>query len=452
MRQRLPQDDLGATDMIGTILMVAVVVAIGAALALLATAALTSPDPVEASFVLRPVAAGDPALRLALAQGEPVALSELRVMLSRNGSSPAEVPRSQWGAGGDSVLMPGGELSVLLFPPAAPGERLQAILVATGANEVLATLSTRTGTAPPSFGPATLVPRLEPGNVTADGLTTSLLTVRVSHPMGPLVIASVVADLSHVTMASGSGPLFVALADAGGAGDALGGDGVWSGLLTFPGATPLGPYVLRINATDVSGSLNANVTLPFTVSRNGVGGSGPCIGCTINTGDRSSEGTRLHVPTSENATVLKLVNWTTDKLYPQRLDEDFVLFRITGGTKAWSVFIQLEEYQGQPYATTMRMWTDSAETTYVPRNSTGNTPRLPLTNLSMDMLDPVASLQWVQAGGSPSPHPLATYGRAGVTGSPAFIITYMGQDETTGNAQRSLNTGIFSFDVVVEQR
>lgn len=449
MRRSVPQDDRGVTDTIGTILMVAVVVAIGGVLALMAAATLTTPEHVEASFVLRPVAEGDSTLRVLLSQGERVELSELRVLLSRNGTSPVEVPRSAWGVGNGTRLLPGSELALALSPPAQADERLQATLVAIGSNQVVATLSTRTGSAPAAFAPATLTPVLAPTDVTADGITTTLLTVRVSHPQGALVVSSVVADLGNATLAAGSGPVLVPLSDAGSWGDAVGGDGVWSALLTFPRSTPLGAYAMRIHATDASGSLNANATLPFVVAVNGM--KTDCIGCALSTGDQSSEGTRLSMSTSENVTSLRLVNWTTDQLYPQRLDEDYVLFRITGGTKAWSVFIRLEEYDGKPYATAMRMWTDTAESTYVPRNSTGGSPRLPLANLSMDVLDPVESLQWVQASSSPAPHPLATYRKAGVTGSAAFIITYMGQDETTGNAQKSINTGIFSFDVVVKQ-
>lgn len=448
MRRSVPQGDLAATDTVGTILMVAVVVAIGAVLSLMATAALTTPEPVDASFVLRPVSPGDEAIRVLHAQGEPLDLSSLRLVLARGASSGA-VPPDLWTTPDSERLSPGDELALPLDPPAVAGERLTVSIVSTGSNEVLATLSTRAGAAPAGLPPATLHATLAPSDVTADGIATTLLTVRVSHPQGALAVASVVADLSNATLASGSGPVLVPLTDSGSAGDAVGGDGVWSGLLTFPRATPLGPYVLRINATDASGSLNANATLPFRVAVNGL--KTECIGCAIDNGDSSSEGTRLLMPTSENATKLRLVNWTVDKLYPQRLDEDYVLFRITGGTQSWSVFLQLEEHNGQPYATFMRMWTSSAESTYTPRNSTGNAPRLPLTNLSMDMLHPVESLQWVQASGSPAAHPAATYQKAGVSGSPAFIITYMGQDETTGNQQKSINTGIFSFDVVVEQ-
>lgn len=449
MRRSLPQGDLAATDTIGTILMVAVVVAIGGVLSLAATAALTTPEPVEASFVLRPVSPGDTSIRVLHAQGERVELDSLRILLARDGSAGA-VPQPLWVTPDPARLAPGDELSIPLSPAAVANERLAVSIVAAETNQVLATLSTLAGAPASALPAATLTATLSPNDVTADGVTTTLLTVRVSHPHGALAVASVVADLSSATLAAGSGPVLVPLADAGAWGDAVGGDGVWSGLLVFPRATPLGPYTLRLNATDASGSLNANASLPFRVAVNGL--KGDCIGCAIDNGDSSSEGTRLLMPTSENATKLQLVNWTVDKLYPQRLDEDYALFRITGGTQSWSVFIQLEEHNGQPYATFMRMWTSTAESTYVPRNSTGNAPRLALTNLSMDVLDPVGSLQWVQASNSPFPHPAATYANARVSGTPAFIITYLGQDETTGNQQKSINTGIFSFDVVVEQK
>lgn len=449
MRRSPPQGDLAATDTVGTILMVAVVVAIGGVLSLAATATLTTPDPVEASFVLRPVSPGDATVRVLHAQGERISLASLQVVLSRDGSTGA-VPPALWGTPDATTLSPGEELALPLDPAALAGERLAVSIVSTEGNEVLATLSTRVGGAASGLSPATLHAALAPSDVTADGIATTLLTVRVSHPQGALAVASVVADLSNATLAAGSGPVLVPLSDAGSAGDAVGGDGVWSGLLTFPRATPLGAYVLRINATDASGSLNANATLPFNVTANGL--KSECIGCTVESGDNAGEGTRLSMPTSENVTVLRLVNWTTDKLYPERVDDDYVLFRITGGTESWSVFIQLEEHNGAPYATAMRMWTSSAETTYTPRNSTGNAPRLPLANLTMDLLHPVDSLQWVANANSPFPHPEATYQKARVSGTPAFIITYLGQDQTTGNQQKSISTGIFSFDVVVEQR
>lgn len=467
-RGRWRRDEAAVSDFVGTVLLVALVVVVGSVLAIAVTSTLSQPASPATSFALAPPAPGALALAVDYREGPPLPLDGLRVTLSRNASDPADVPRAQWTTPDPTQLRAGDRLRLALSPAVAHDERFRVTIVRDESNAMLADLSALGGaSAWPVLGPASLSGNTTPHDVVADGATATRLSVNVSHPLGALVVARVVADLSNVTDAARTAPVLVALSDAGAEGDVAAGDGVWSASMRLPSTTPPGWYNVTVNATDLSDRLVGTVRLPLRVTANGTLGSGgtgtgsstpdgavvvngTCYGCSVEGGQQAYAGTRITVPTSENATELKLVNWTWDRLHPTRLDEDYVLFRIVGGSVGWSVIIAFEEHNGEGYATSLRVWTDTQETVYQPLNLTGGARRLSLTSLEMDLLRPVESQQWERVSGSADP--MALYPYANVTGDPALIVTYMGQDRTTGNELQSLDTGIYSFDLVVDSR
>lgn len=467
-RGRWRRDEAAVSDFVGTVLLVALVVVVGSVLAVAVTATLSQPAAPATSFALAPPAPGAVALAVDYREGQPLPLESLRLTLSRNESDAVDVPRAQWTTPDAATLRAGDRLRLALSPAAAHDEAFRVTIVRSDSNVMLADLAALgAATAWPVLGAATLSAAMSPHDVVADGATATRLSVNVSHPLGALAVSRVAADLSNLTDAAGTAPTIAALSDAGGEGDAAAGDGTWSASLRLPSTTPPGWYNITVNATDVADRLVGTVRVPLRVTANGTLGTGgtgtgtstpdgavvvngTCYGCSVDGGQQAYAGTRITVPTSENVTELKLVNWSWDRLHPERLDEDYVLFRIVGAGVGWSVTLTFEEHNGEAYATALRTWSDTADTMYEPLNATGGKQRLPLTSLSMDLLHPLASQQWRYVSGSADPTALYPY--AGVGGDPALIVTYMGQDRTTGNELQSLDTGIYSFDLVVNSR
>lgn len=433
-RPRRRVDDAAVGDFVGTLLMVVVVVALGSVIAVVVASTLDQPAPSRASLSLTSVAPGDTTLSLLHRNGDPIPLSALAITVQRNDSDAVAIPASSWSGTSPDAWMPGERLSFPLSPAVGADERVRVRVARTDANALLADLASKGASTAREAAPLSMTATITPPSVVADGVSTSLLAVRISHPEGALAVASVVADLSAPSRAGGAGALLVPLGDEGRDGDAVGGDGVWSALLLSPTTTPDGTYPVVLNATDTAGR-KATATLHVTVVQ--VVGTGE-------EGKASYVGSDFSAPTSANLTSFRVRNWAWDQLYPQRLADDFVLVRIVGAEgKGWSALVQLEEFNGGAYAKSLRVWGPNAETTYVPRNGT----RVPLAGFDMDLKDPVGSLQWVRASGAA--HPLALYQNAGITGTPRLVLPYMGQDQTTSNQPLSQNTGIFSVDLVI---
>lgn len=433
-RQPVPRGDHAVSDFVGTLLMVGIVVALGSVVAVLATSTLEEPAPSTTSLALAPAGPGDASLRLLLRNGEAIPLHALSVSLQRGDADAADVPAASWTTPDPSSWRPGDRLSLPLSPPAAPDERLRVRVFRADENVLVAELATRVPAATLAPSATTLAATFSPMPLITDGISTTLLAVRATHPEGVLGVASVVADLRNVTVPYGSAPLVVELNDAGRSGDLVGGDGIWSAHVALPPSTPPGTYTVSVNATDAAGRVASVPATLGTVSK--------ALGTE---GTSTSIGTSFAAPTSENVTSFRLKGWNWDRLYPQRLDDDFVLVRVLGDDgRSWSALVLLEEANGQPYAKQLRVWGPLNETFYAPRNGT----RLSLVDLDMDILDPVASQQWVYASGAP--HPTALYPSSGVLGSSRFVAAHFGQDQTTSNAQLSLNSGIFSVEVVLK--
>jgi hypothetical protein len=418
-------DDKGVSDQIGTLLLVLAVVVLGGGIAVVVTASLSEPAVTGASLTLGSVGEGDTTVRILMRNGEPVPLDSIRVTLQRNDSTAVEVPRSSWTTQEASVLRAGQRLNLTFAPAAGAGETLRLRIYHTEANVLLAELVQQTPGASSTATEATLTAAFTPSAVPADGAATSLLAVRVSHPHGALTIAAVMMDLRNISMRAGTPNESVELRDDGYGGDELGGDGIWSALLRLSSEVPAGTYIVTVDAIDVLGRPAGTTTASITVA----------------SGQTASTGTSFAVPTSQNVTRMRLQNFTTDALFPARLDGDYVMTRVVDFSKrAWSMEVLLEDVGGTAYATQMRAWNDLNETVYKPRNAS----RIPLASLDMDLMDPVASLQWVVDTGSA--HPTALYAASRV-GTGAHLSVFRLGDF---NSNRGTDTGLFTVDVVIE--
>lgn len=424
-RAPLRGDERAVGDFVGTLLMVVLVVALASVVAVMVASSLEDPAPPRAALSLAPVAPGDDALKVLLRNGEPIPLDALVVTLERDGGPAQDVPSAAWGLAGEA-WRPGERLAIPLLPVAGSDEALRVRLYRSDANAIIGELSSRAGGAGALPSAASLAAGLSPAAIRADGVSASLVTVRVTHPEGALAVARVVVDLREVSRATNGGPLLVDLADAGRAGDAVGADGVWSGLLSIPRGTPAGAYVLEVNATDAWGR---RVATPLTLT-------------VLEQPTLLFHGALLDVPPSSSIATFRLRNWTFDTLHPARLDEDAVLLRVVSEGKAWNVLLNLEDVSGIATLRQVRVWNGENETVYAPRLS-----RLPLAGLDLDLLDPVGSLQLVHASGSP--HPTALYQASGLQGRPQLVVAFFGDEFVSGNVPYSTDTGIYSAEVLL---
>ena len=146
--------------------------------------------------MLAPLDAGDATARLVLRAGDTLSLSELRIQVARAGGAPVDVPPAQWSTPSAGAWRAGDTLTLPLSPAVSAGERIAIQLFHTPANARLADLVASAPATESALPAATLTAALVPASIVADASTAALLTVRVSHPMGALGIASVHANLT----------------------------------------------------------------------------------------------------------------------------------------------------------------------------------------------------------------------------------------------------------------
>lgn len=448
--------DAAVSDFVATLLLVALVVVLGSVLAVAVTSSLERAAPPAASIALAAASPGDATVRLVLRNGEPIPLAGISVTLQRNASAPVDVPRAAWSTPDAATWRPGETLALTLSPTAGQDERLHVRVVAREANAVLTDASLRTPWLSPDASPLgspTLVAQAIPTNLSADATNASLLTVQVSHPGGALSVSGVRVDLKPLMNVSAT----LDLADVGSNGDALGGDGVWSGLLRAPvNATP-GRYSLPVQAVDLTGRTVATTTVEFNVTASlatilsnatalfsnitNFSGNfyGSCYGCIVYDGVVVIEGSRIMVPSSQNVTSLRLANWTWDRLHPARLANDAMVARIVSGQYAWSVYLRFSYPSNGPGGIKyVEVWNANATTTYVPATGT----QVPLATLDLDLLDPVKSGFRCDTGCASR----MTYNNATIQGStPTFVVAWL-RDET--NNFQTDEIGIYAVDVV----
>lgn len=463
--RRCSLTDEGASDLVGTLLMVAVVVAAGGGLVVLVGASLDTAAPAASSFALSSLPSGATSAGIIFRNGEPIALKELRLTLQRNESAPIDISHMEWITADPEKLRAGDTLRVTLTPAAGKNETLRLRLVHTSLNVVLADLQTRTPTQTPGASPLgtpTLTGSLTPPMLIADGSATSLLTVRIAHPAGALNIATVIADISNLTLAAGAAPETFPLEATG--------DGVWSGRVRAPLNTSLGTFNITVNATDLTGRQVGSTVVPAIIAVSGsnlianlsdIAGtiknmtnftgnfSGQCYGCIIFNGIVAIEGTRIIAPTSENVSDIRLNNWTWDRQYPARIASDAMLARIVSETYAWTVYIQFNYPPGGPPGIKkMGTWNSNTTTTWIPANGAA---QVNLQGLNLNLTDPTqngfacSTTKLTQQSNPSVCDPPMTYQRADIRGRPTFVVAWL-RDET--NNFQVDEVGIFSADVV----
>ena len=455
-------DDAAISDIAGTLLMVAAVVLAGGALLVVMTAQLSAPAPPSTALALAPVAPGDASGQLFLRNGESLPLDTISLALVRNGSAPAPIPRASWTTADATALRAGDILAFPLSPPALEGETIGVVVVHAASNAVIGEVAARAATGTPLVFPSpTLSASLSPSTIVADATSSALLAVRVTQPAGNLAVATVVADISSLTNASRTANASLVLVDDGSAGDAVGGDGVYSGLVRAAINTTPGTYPLNVTAIDLAGRASATTQASLGISGNltafmgnatsAIGNfsnftgnfSGNCYGCVISGGSVSYEGTRLVSPTSQNVTAFRLQNWTYDRLNPSRLDSDAGLVRVIGQTWGWSAYFKFEAatQANIPSITRIVMYDSNRTTTFVPNATAGY---VPIQGLDLNMLDPTQS--GFRCDPQPCPAVRATYQNADIRGKPGFLVAWL-RDET--NNFQSDELGIFSMDVIL---
>lgn len=454
MRTRRRGRDEAASDTLGTLLLVGLTVALGAVVLSVVFSTLEAPQTARGSFALGPAEAGAATASVVYRNGEAVEVSDLLVTFQRNDS--VESLATSW-ATNDTMLRPGDRISFSLSPPLGAGEKLTVRVYQKSSNTRLTELASRAGLANATTTSPTMSVGFTNASVPNDGVTTSVLWARVSHPQGLLSVSRVVGDLSRL-----SPGLTVELGDGGTLGDSVGGDGNWSALVRVPTVTPAGSFLVFVNVTDAAGRVanSTSATLTVTDATGGGGGaggggaggggnvtSGTCYNCSIASGSFSWEGTRFIVPSSANVSGLRLSNFTWDKLHPERVDKDSAVFRITDMNHSFSVALDFGYVDDVPSVTHLTMWNGAGETNYVPKNATF----IPLQGLDLNILAPTASNQWQRCAGTcgGSADGTAYYQVSGVKDPAALLVVFLRDLTITGQEPPPDQMGVFAFDIRV---
>lgn len=473
--------DAAISDVLGTMLLVLAVVLAGGGLSVLVASNLRTPDTPTVSLALSPVLSGDATLRLVHRNGDELSLSGVTLYLARAAGALEPVLSTSWTTPVAGTLRAGDTLTIPLSPVVTSGEALRILVIHAAGNVQLANLATTAPSASTPLPAPTLSASILPSTLVADASTASLITVRVSHPLGALGVASVRADLTNLSIASNSANTTLLLSDTGAEGDALGGDGVWSGLLRASMNTSPGTYSIPLTARDVAGYDSAQTVVTLTVSTNfsalvaGLAGlnttqlnagaisnisaalgnlsvlgnltsllanlTGNTPGVVVLTSTAAGEGTRLAAPTSQNLSSFHITNWSWDRANPATLTSDAAVVRMQSGGYAWSVYMRFGYVSSTPSLLRIEMWNGNStagRTIYLPSNGS----HVSLQNLNLNMTDPtqngfVCSSQCA---------PPMTYKDADLRGAPVFSIAYM-RDE--GNNPDTSDLGIFSMEAVL---
>lgn len=472
--------DVAVSDMVGTLLLVLAVVLAGGGLTAVVAANLQVTPPPSASLSLASASAGDTTLRLALRSGDTLALSELRLLLQRGGNQTA-VPQVSWTTPNATLLRPGESITFPVAPAIAAGETVRVTVLHATANAQLAALTTLAPANATPLPAPTLVAAATPSSIIADAATASLLTVRVSHPLGALGVASLRANLTNLSIAAKSANATLTLRDEGTEGDAFGGDGVYSALLRAAINTTPGNYTIPITAFDIAGypaattSVNLNVTANLTGLLGNLTGSGggnltvgeianlsaavanisvlgnltlllanltgQTPGAAVLNGTVASEGVRLAVPTSQNISTFLLRNFSWERHNPALLQYDAAVFRILGGGGyAWSAYLKFDYISNTPSITRLEMWnanSTAGRTVYLPAAN----GRVSMVDLTLNMTNPTQSGFTCSAVCSPP----TTYQNANIQGRPVFIISWMRDEFNNPDAS---DLGIISVETV----
>ena len=244
-----PKPDRAVSDLVGTMLLLGVTVTL---VGVAAFTVINQPDP-SASHTARvdlvpSGAQGRTTLTLMHGGGDPVDLGMLRLVVLVNGTKvfdAAPGPTGQVWRVGDAITV--GPLSA----PLPAGARIALTLVDAKHGVTLANADLALGLPAPlaTANAFSLTPQVPGGVIVVEPPAEVLVQAAVSHEAGRKFVRYVYADLTPV-----AGPAFAALHDDGTDGDAVAGDGVFSGDMLVPLNVTSGTKVINITAVDFNGT------------------------------------------------------------------------------------------------------------------------------------------------------------------------------------------------------
>ncbi|MFA5861332.1 MAG: type IV pilin N-terminal domain-containing protein [Candidatus Thermoplasmatota archaeon] len=244
MQHKTGGRDAAVSDIVGTVLLIGVTVALVGAAALQLTQAGTP----EMAIRLAMTATGNStAITLLHAGGSSLDEGQLNVLVTVNGTRALQTAAGPVGA----RWSVGNALVIPLSEPLPPGQA-EVTLVHVDRSEVLATAAIYFRSNAAALTPAgfTLEATLNGGvnsTITAPGQV--LATVAVTHPDGRKMVRYVFANTTGV-----DGPSWAALRDDGTHGDAAAADSTWSALLAVPFSSIRGDRTLGFTAVDLAGA------------------------------------------------------------------------------------------------------------------------------------------------------------------------------------------------------
>lgn len=250
--KRIGRNEDGVSDIVGTIVLVAVTVSLVAATAPTVLEGVTeaAPVPPDLSYGVDAVA-GSPTLGLRHLGGDPVLRSDLEVAVVVNGTQ--ELARTQLGGAVPWKL--GQFVDVNLSRPLLAGEWVEVLVASRSAGAAFPpVLTVATGPSAPSLGgaPAMQVSMLfrdDVDFVLTNTTSTLYLHAKVQHPDGRKAIQRVVANLSSV-----HGPNEALLHDDGTNGDLVAGDSTYSTYFLVPPHVPKGNLPISVSVRPTEGA------------------------------------------------------------------------------------------------------------------------------------------------------------------------------------------------------
>lgn len=255
-RVRRRSRDGAGTEILGTLLIFGLTVALGSVLAVAAWNAIDLEEPTPSAVFDLAVRPGN--ATLTRVGGDVLDMAALRIEWVVDGDV---LPDALATKSGDPARWNVGEAKHLKDPAITNASTVEAKVYFGKENVLLGALTKRLGTTIASAPGGPVIPALATLDVKADGLTANRFAVPVAHPLGLSYVSQVTLNLSSV-----SGLREYPLRDDGTRGDLVAGDGIFSveaALTPFP-AAGLYSREAAITAKDMEGRV-ATAFLPLRV-------------------------------------------------------------------------------------------------------------------------------------------------------------------------------------------
>lgn len=438
-----PRQDAAGADIVGTLLIFALTVAIGAVVGVAAWNMVTLNEGAPpAAFDLD---VQEDTANLTRVSGDVLDLGLTTVRWYINDTLTASVA-TKYGNGTHWQL---GESMLLTNATIGPSTRVEARIYHNPSGTLIASVAKRMPTAATSTNGGPTLPTPSLLLVTADGITPSLYKVKVEHPEGLAYVKRVQINLSIL-----KGLKEQALTDDGADGDETAGDGTYSTEVAVPPLKDITKlyYNVTVTATDMDGrtvtGLQPLKIIPSTLAVGAGACPSPCQG-TFHT----STGSSYHgVPNSTAMRWINVGNITFDPAKIAKIENDNVRVHITkAGGNVWTAIINfgLDQATNSPKVTSIVLTSGNQTTATTTSGSTSNTCTpsatvLLRTNPTLNLHAPSAMSGWTCGSGTTS-----FYANAGIT-SPATLTIIRVGDDGTGNTNQgatSPDTALINSDL-----